>query len=45
MELNLSKVQLSEGKVDVTSNDSIVNLRVIKGAIKDSGYEVVEKPI
>lgn len=39
------KVQLSEGKVDVTFNESIVNLKVIKGAIKDSGYEVVEEPI
>lgn len=31
------KVQLSEGKVDVTFNESIVNLKVIKGAIKGFG--------
>ncbi|MYL56660.1 copper ion binding protein [Virgibacillus halodenitrificans] len=34
------KVQLSEGKVDVTFNESAVAVGEIKGAIKDSGYEV-----
>ena len=38
------KVQLSEGKVAITFNENIVNLRVIKGAIKDSGYAVMEEP-
>ncbi|MGN7854370.1 MULTISPECIES: copper ion binding protein [Exiguobacterium] len=33
----------SEGKVDVTFNESTVNLVEIKGAIKDSGYEVTEE--
>ncbi len=39
------KIQLSEGKVNVTFNESILNLRVIKDAIRDSGYEVLEEPI
>lgn len=38
------KVQLSKGKVDVTFNEGTVNLGVIKDAIKDSGYEVMEEP-
>lgn len=39
------KVLRSEGKVDVTFNESTVNLGVIKGAIKDSGYEVTDEPV
>ncbi|MBD8006694.1 copper ion binding protein [Bacillus norwichensis] len=38
------KVLLSEGEVDVTFNGNTVDLSVIKGAIKDSGYEVMEEP-
>ena len=38
------KVQLSEGKVDVTFNESIINLELIKGAIKNLGYEIIEEP-
>ena len=38
------KVQLSEGKVDVTFNESIVDLGKIKDAIKDTGYEAMEEP-
>lgn len=38
------KVQLSDGKVDVTFNDSTIDLGEIKGAIKDTGYEVIEEP-
>ncbi|GIN93705.1 copper chaperone CopZ [Siminovitchia terrae] len=38
------KVLLSEGKVDVTFDESTVDLTVVKGAIKDSGYEVMEEP-
>jgi len=37
------KVLRSEGKVDVTFNESTVNLGVIKDAIKDSGYEVTDE--
>lgn len=37
-------VQLSEGKVDVTFNEITVDLGKIKGAIKDTGYEVIEEP-
>ncbi|WP_077303216.1 copper chaperone CopZ [Virgibacillus pantothenticus] len=38
------KVQLSEGKVDVAFNESTIDLGEIKGAIKDTGYEVKEEP-
>ena len=34
------KVKLSEGKVDVTFNEDIVNLEEIKSSIKDTGYDV-----
>ena len=37
-------VQLSEGKVGVTFNEESVDLRDIKDAIKDTGYEVIEEP-
>ncbi|KRG12917.1 copper ion binding protein [Lederbergia galactosidilytica] len=38
------KVRLSEGKVDVIFIENIIELREIKTAIKDNGYEVLEKP-
>ncbi|MGX9932894.1 copper chaperone CopZ [Virgibacillus salarius] len=38
------KVQLSEGKVDVSFNESLIDLGEIKDAIKDTGYEVKEEP-
>ncbi len=38
------EVLLSEGEVDVTFNENTVDLSGIKGAIKDSGYEVMEEP-
>lgn len=34
------KVLLSDGKVDVSYNDSAVNLEEIKNVIKDTGYEI-----
>ncbi|MGM7636391.1 copper ion binding protein [Bacillus sp. Hm123] len=37
------KVQFSEGKVDVTFNESAVDLGEIKAAIKATGYEVMEE--
>ncbi|WP_019413638.1 copper ion binding protein [Paenisporosarcina sp. TG20] len=39
------KVQFSDGKVDVTFNESTIDLGEIKNAIKDTGYEVIEEPI
>lgn len=36
------KVQIPEGKVDVTFNDSTINLAGIKGAIQNTGYEIKE---
>ncbi|WP_088051918.1 copper ion binding protein [Virgibacillus dakarensis] len=39
-----AKVHLSEGKVGVTFNESTIDLEEIKGAIKDTGYEVIEEP-
>lgn len=38
------KVQLSDGKVDITFDESTIVLEEIKGAIKDTGYEVIEEP-
>lgn len=38
------KVQLSDGKVDVTFNESTINLGEIKDTIKNSGYGVIEEP-
>ncbi|MDQ0214497.1 copper chaperone [Oikeobacillus pervagus] len=38
------KVLLPKGEVDVTFNDDTVDLSVIKSAIRDSGYEVMEEP-
>lgn len=35
------KVKFSEGSVDIRFNEDTVDLGVIKGAIKDSGYEVI----
>lgn len=37
-------VQLSDGKVDVTFNEGTIDLGDIKSTIKDTGYEVIEKP-
>ncbi|HLR02286.1 MAG TPA: copper chaperone CopZ [Virgibacillus sp.] len=37
-------VQLSDGKVDVTFNESTIDLKDIEKTIEDTGYEVVEKP-
>ncbi len=37
-------VQLMDRKVAVTFNESVVDLEEIKGAIKDSGYEVENPP-
>lgn len=42
MALNQSKFQIPEGKVDVTFNDSTINLADIKGAIQNTGYEIKE---
>lgn len=39
------KVQLSEEKVNVVFNESAIDLKNIKDAIKNSGYEVKEEPI
>ena len=36
------KVQIPEGKVDVTFNDSTINLADIKGVIQNTGYEIKE---
>lgn len=36
------KAQIPEGKVDVTFNDSTINLADIKGAIQNTGYEIKE---
>ncbi len=41
--VELVKVQLSNGKVDVTFNESTVDLGEIKCAINDTGYEVMEE--
>ena len=38
------KVQLSDGKVDIAFNEGAIELGEIKGAIKDTGYEVIEEP-
>ncbi|CAM4146559.1 copper ion binding protein [Lederbergia lenta] len=38
------KVQLSDGKVDVTFNESTIKLGEIKDTIKNSGYGVIEEP-
>ena len=36
------KVQIPEGKVYVTFNDSTINLADIKGVIQNTGYEIKE---
>ncbi|MGP4060431.1 copper chaperone CopZ [Halobacillus sp. H74] len=38
------KVHLSDEKVDVSFDESVVELADIKGLITNSGYEVVEDP-
>lgn len=42
--VELVKVLLSEGKVDVSYNESTVDLNAIKNVIEESGYEVTDAP-
>ncbi|MEK4555252.1 copper ion binding protein [Jeotgalicoccus sp. FSL K6-3177] len=42
--IELVKVLLSEGKVDVSYNENTVGLKDIKSAISESGYEITDAP-